>query len=172
MRVIRLTVNGDPVEVGVRDEETLLQVLRERLNLTGTKQGCDLGDCGSCTVLLDGEPVLSCLVLAATADGRAVDTIEGVAKGDRLHPVQEAFNEAGAVQCGFCTPGMVLTSIALLERDPRPSRPEIRRALSGNLCRCTGYVKIVDAVERAASTYPEAHPPALPGAERPGIPSR
>ena len=172
MRVIRLTVNGDPVEVGVRDEETLLQVLRERLNLTGTKQGCDLGDCGSCTVLLDGEPVLSCLVLAATADGRAVDTIEGVAKGDRLHPVQEAFNEAGAVQCGFCTPGMVLTSIALLERDPRPSRPEIRRALSGNLCRCTGYVKIVDAVERAASTYSEADPPALPGAERPEIPSR
>ena len=172
MRVIRLTVNGDPVEVGVRDEETLLQVLRERLNLTGTKQGCDLGDCGSCTVLLDGEPVLSCLVLAATADGRAVDTIEGVAQGDHLHPVQEAFNEAGAVQCGFCTPGMVLTSIALLERDPRPSRPEIRRALSGNLCRCTGYVKIVDAVERAASTYPEADPPALPGAERPGIPSR
>lgn len=158
MRVIRLTVNGDQVEVGVRDEETLLQMLRERLNLTGTKQGCDLGDCGSCTVLLDGEPVLSCLILAAAVDGRVVETIEGVSRGDWLHPVQEAFNDAGAVQCGFCTPGMVLASKALLEHDPRPTRPEIRRALSGNLCRCTGYVKIIDAVERAASAYPEGDP--------------
>ncbi len=154
MKLLRLTVNGDPVELGVRDEETLLQVLRERLGLTGTKQGCDLGDCGSCTVLLDGEPVLSCLVLAATVEGRSVETIEGVAGADGLHPVQEAFDEVGAVQCGFCTPGMVLASKALLEKDPRPSRSEIRRALSGNLCRCTGYVKIVDAVERAGKAYP------------------
>ncbi len=151
MRSLRMTVNGDPVEVSVRDHETLLQVLRQRLGLTGTKQGCGLGACGACTVLLDGVPVLSCLLLAAEAEGREVTTIEGVAQGGRLHPVQEAFLEVGAVQCGFCTPGMVLAAKALLDRNPRPDRAAIRRALSGNLCRCTGYVKIVDAVERAAA---------------------
>ncbi len=151
MRTLRMTVNGDPVEVAARDHETLLQVLRHRLGLTGTKQGCGLGACGACTVLLDGVPVLSCILLAADAEGREVTTIEGLARGGRLHPVQEAFLEAGAVQCGFCTPGMVLAAKALLDRDPRPDRGAIRRALSGNLCRCTGYVKIVDAVERAAA---------------------
>ena len=150
MRTLRFRVNGDPVEVGVRDRETLLEVLRERLGLTGTKQGCDVGDCGSCTVLLDGEPVLSCLTLAADVEGREVLTIEGLARGDRLHPLQRAFLDAGAVQCGYCTPGMILTAKALLDRSPRPSREEIREALSGNLCRCTGYRKIVDAVELAA----------------------
>ena len=150
MRTLRFRVNGDPVEVGVRDRETLLEVLRERLGLTGTKQGCDVGDCGSCTVLLDGEPVLSCLTLAADVEGREVLTIEGLARGDRLHPLQRAFLDAGAVQCGYCTPGMILAAKALLDRSPRPSREEIREALSGNLCRCTGYRKIVDAVELAA----------------------
>ncbi len=150
MRTLRFRVNGDPVEVGVRDRETLLEVLRGRLGLTGTKQGCDVGDCGSCTVLLDGEPVLSCLTLAADVEGREVLTIEGLARGDGLHPLQQAFLDAGAVQCGYCTPGMILTAKALLDRNPRPSRGEIRAALSGNLCRCTGYRKIVDAVELAA----------------------
>jgi carbon-monoxide dehydrogenase small subunit len=149
-----MTVNGNTIEVGVGDEETLLETLRQRLGLTGTKQGCDLGDCGSCTVLLDGQPVLSCLTLAANADGREIMTIEGLAHGEELHPIQRAFHEAGAVQCGFCTPGMVLTAKALLDTKPNPDRATIRGALSGNLCRCTGYVKIVDAVENAAKVYP------------------
>jgi carbon-monoxide dehydrogenase small subunit len=150
MRIVRLRVNGDEVPVGVGDQETLLEALRNRLGLTGTKQGCDVGDCGSCTVLLDGKPVPSCLVLAADAEGREVTTIEGLATGDGLHPVQRAFHEVGAVQCGFCTPGMVLSAKSLLDANPSPSRDEIRWALSGNLCRCTGYRKIVDAVELAA----------------------
>ncbi|MGA8832658.1 MAG: (2Fe-2S)-binding protein [Desulfomonilaceae bacterium] len=156
MKVIRFTLNGDPIEIGVRDQETLIETLRERLGLTGTKQGCDLGDCGSCTVLLDGEPVLSCLLLAADADGHSVVTIEGLARGEELHPVQRAFHEVGAIQCGFCTPGMALASKALLDSNPKPTEDEIRRALSGNLCRCTGYVKIVRAVKRAAELYQEA----------------
>ena len=150
MKVIRLSVNGDLVEIGVRAEETLLGVLRERLGLTGTKQGCDLGDCGSCTVLFDGQPVLSCLVLAADAEGHEIITIEGLAQGGRLHPVQQAFHETGAIQCGFCTPGMVLASKALLDANTNPTDSEIRHALSGNLCRCTGYTKIVQAVKKAA----------------------
>lgn len=150
MKVIRFTLNGDPLEIGVRPEETLVETLRERLGLTGTKQGCDLGDCGACTVLFDGEPVLSCLMLAADADGHTVLTIEGLSRGEHLHPVQQAFHEEGAVQCGFCTPGMVLASKALLDVTPTPSDSEIRHALSGNLCRCTGYTKIVRAVKRAA----------------------
>lgn len=150
MKVIRFTLNGEPVDVGVRAEETLVQTLRERLGLTGTKQGCDLGDCGSCTVLFDGEPVLSCLMLAADAEGHSVVTIEGLNNGEQLHPVQQAFHEEGAVQCGFCTPGMVLTTTALLDANPDPTEAEIRQALSGNLCRCTGYTKIVRAVKRAA----------------------
>jgi aerobic carbon-monoxide dehydrogenase small subunit len=149
MKVIQFTLNGDPVEIGVRPEETLIQTLRERLGLTGTKQGCDLGDCGSCTVLFDGDPVLSCLMLAADADGHSVVTIEGLANGEELHPVQRAFHEVGAIQCGFCTPGMVLASKALLVSNPNPTEKEIRHALSGNLCRCTGYTKIVHAVQRA-----------------------
>lgn len=150
MKVIRFTLNGDPVELAVRPEETLVQTLRERLGLTGTKQGCDLGDCGSCTVLFDGEPVLSCLMLASDAEGHEVVTIEGLTNGEQLHPVQKAFHEEGAVQCGFCTPGMVLTATALLNSNPDPTDTEIRHALSGNLCRCTGYTKIVRAVKRAA----------------------
>lgn len=154
MIIITMTVNGNRIEVGVGDEETLLETLRQRLGLTGTKQGCDLGDCGSCTVLLDGKPVLSCLTLAADAQGREIVTIEGLSQGEELHPVQRAFHEAGAVQCGFCTPGMVLTAKALLDVNPTPDRETIRGALSGNLCRCTGYVKIVNAVENAAKIYP------------------
>ncbi len=153
MKVIQFTLNCDPIEIGVFDEETLVRTLRERLGLTGTKQGCDLGDCGSCTVLLDGEPVLSCLMLAADAEGHTVVTIEGLTEGEELHPVQRAFHEEGAIQCGFCTPGMVLAAKALLDTNPAPSEAEIRHALSGNLCRCTGYVKIVRAVERAAESY-------------------
>jgi len=154
MIIVTMTVNGNRVEVGVGDEETLLETLRQRLGLTGTKQGCDLGDCGSCTVLLDGQPVLSCLTLAANAHGHEITTIEGLAHGGELHPIQRAFHEAGAVQCGFCTPGMVLTAKALLDSHPHPDRGTIRTALSGNLCRCTGYVKIVNAVENAARIYP------------------
>ena len=125
--------------------------MREDLELTGTKQGCEVGDCGSCTVLLDGEPVNSCLVLAAQASGRAITTIEGVADGNQLHPVQDALVEHGAVQCGFCTPGMVLSAVSLLDKVPDPDDRQIRQALSGNLCRCTGYQKIVEAVADAAS---------------------
>jgi aerobic carbon-monoxide dehydrogenase small subunit len=150
MEVIRFTLNGDLIEVGVRPEETLLQLLRERLGLTGTKQGCDLGDCGSCTVLMDGDAVLSCLVLAADIDGHDIVTIEGLAVGETLHPIQQAFHESGAIQCGFCTPGMVLGAKALLDRNPSPTELDIRQALSGNLCRCTGYTKIVRAVKLAA----------------------
>lgn len=158
MKVIQFTLNGDPIEIGVRDEETLIQTLRERLGLTGTKQGCDLGDCGSCTVLLDGEPVLSCLILAADAEGHSVLTIEGLSEGEHLHPVQRAFHEEGAIQCGFCTPGMVLASKALLDANPVPTDAEIRHALSGNLCRCTGYTKIVRAVKRAVEWSPIGTP--------------
>ncbi len=150
MRTLAFILNGDRVETGIQDQETLLEVLRNRLGLTGTKQGCDQGECGSCTVLLDGTPVLSCLTLALRAEGCHVTTIEGLARGRKLDPLQEAFQEAGAIQCGFCTPGMVLTAKALLERNPRPNREEIKSALAGNLCRCTGYKKIVEAVERAS----------------------
>jgi len=154
-RQVSLTVNGQPVELLIEPNRTLLQVLREDLGLTGTKHGCGAGDCGSCTVLLDGRPVNSCLVLAVQVGGREVTTIEGLTHPDgdqagRLHPVQESFVELGAIQCGFCTPGMILTSAALLEDNPRPSRQEIREAISGNLCRCTGYQKIVEAVEDAS----------------------
>jgi aerobic carbon-monoxide dehydrogenase small subunit len=151
MRLLKLILNGDTVETGIADSETLLEVLRERFGLTGTKRGCDQGACGACTVLLDGRPVLSCLTLAASVEGCEVTTVEGlVAPDGTLHPVQRAFHETGAVQCGFCTPGMVLASKALLDVNPCPSEQEIRQALSGNLCRCTGYVKIVEAVVRAA----------------------
>jgi aerobic carbon-monoxide dehydrogenase small subunit len=153
MRLLKLILNGDSVETGIGDSETLLEVLRDRLGLTGTKRGCDQGACGACTVLLDGRPVLSCLTLAASVEGREVTTVEGLAALDgTLHPVQRAFHETGAVQCGFCTPGMLLVAKALLDVNPHPSESEIRQALSGNVCRCTGYVKIVEAVGRAADT--------------------
>ncbi len=147
---ISLTVNGDRREADLWGGESLLTMLRDTLELPGSKNACEQGECGSCSVLLDGELVCSCLVLAAQADGHAVVTVEGLADGDSLHPVQQAFVEAGAVQCGFCTPGLVVAVTDLLARVPDPGDDEIREALSGNLCRCTGYAKIFDAVRLAA----------------------
>ncbi len=147
---IELTVNGERQECDVHATESLLFALRERLGLPGSKGACEEGECGSCSVLFDGELVCSCLVLAAQADGHEVVTVEGIAEGDRLHRVQEAFVEAGAVQCGFCTPGLVVAAVHLLEHSPQPSDDEIREALSGNICRCTGYQKIFEAVRMAA----------------------
>jgi len=149
-RILSLQVNGRVMEVASAPNRTLLQVLREDLGLTGAKEGCGLGECGACTVLLNGNPVNACLVLAEQAYGARIDTIEGVANGNELHPLQEAFVELGAIQCGYCTPGMILTSKAFIEKNPDPSEEEVRRALSGNLCRCTGYEKIVEAVLAAA----------------------
>ncbi len=148
---IALTVNGEPTAVAFASYKTLLEVLREDLNLCGTKHGCELGECGACAVLLDGEPVLSCLVLGVECDGRDVTTIEGLAAGGRLHPLHEAFADHGAAQCGYCTPGILMTATALLDREPHPSRDRIREALSGNLCRCTGYQHIVQAALDAAA---------------------
>ena len=147
---IRLTVNGERCETDVWGGESLLFALREQLGLPGSKNACEQGECGSCSVLLDGTLVCSCLVLAAQADGHEVTTVEGVATGGTLHKVQEAFVAAGAVQCGFCTPGLIVATVDLLEHTPSPSDDEIREALSGNLCRCTGYQKIFDAVRAAA----------------------
>ena len=147
---IELTVNGEPREADVWAGESLLFALRERLGLPGSKNACEQGECGSCSVLLDGTLVCACLVLAAQADGHDVVTVEGLAEAELLHPVQEAFVEAGAVQCGFCTPGLVVATVDLLARTPQPSDDEIREALAGNLCRCTGYAKIFDAVRLAA----------------------
>jgi carbon-monoxide dehydrogenase small subunit len=147
---LRLTVNDEPREVLVAPHRTLLEVLREDLQLTGTKHGCELGECGTCTVLVDGAPVLSCLALPADLEGRAITTVEGMADGSRLHPLQQSFAELGAAQCGYCTPGILLTAKALLAEHPSPTRDEIREALAGNLCRCTGYTKILEAVELAA----------------------
>jgi len=149
-QLVRLNVNDVEYDLLVAPNRTLTQVLREDLGLTGTKHGCGVGDCGSCTVLLDGRPVNSCLVLAVQAHSRQITTIEGVADGRNLHPIQEAFVEKGAIQCGFCTPGMILSTKALLDRKENPSREEIRKALSGNLCRCTGYQKIEEAVAAAS----------------------
>jgi len=145
-----LLVNGDPVSLAVEPHLTLLEVLRDMLGLTGTREGCDTGDCGACTVLLDGQPVNSCLLLAVEAEGTEVITIEGLTNNGDLHPVQKALVAHGGVQCGFCTPGMVLSSVALLKRNTRPTEAEIRDALAGNLCRCTGYDKIVRSVLVAA----------------------
>jgi carbon-monoxide dehydrogenase small subunit len=147
---IEITVNGERREADVWAGESLLTTLRDRLELPGSKNACEQGECGSCSVLLDGELVCACLVLAAQANGREVRTVEGLAAGEAMHPVQEAFADAGAVQCGFCTPGFVVAAADLLRRVPDPSDDEIREALSGNLCRCTGYQKILDAVHRAA----------------------
>ena len=147
---IELTVNGERREADVWAGESLLTALRDRLELPGSKNACEQGECGSCSVVLDGELVCSCLVLAAQADGHELVTVEGLAQDGELHPVQEAFAEAGAVQCGFCTPGLVVAAADLLRRIPEPTDDEIREALSGNLCRCTGYQKILDAVQLAA----------------------
>jgi aerobic-type carbon monoxide dehydrogenase small subunit (CoxS/CutS family) len=147
---LTLKVNGESRDMMVAVHKTLLEVLREDLGLTGTKHGCELGECGTCTVLVDGEPVLSCLALPVEMTGRDIKTVEGMADGRQLHPLQQAFAELGAAQCGYCTPGILLTAEALLVDNPTPSRDEVRIALAGNLCRCTGYTKILDAVELAA----------------------
>jgi carbon-monoxide dehydrogenase small subunit len=151
---ISLSVNGEPVEVTFASYKTLLELLREDLALTGTKHGCELGECGACAVLIDGEPQLSCLVLALECAGRSVETVEGMAEswksGAGLHPLQAAFADLGAAQCGYCTPGLLLTAKALLAHEPQPSRERIQEAISGNLCRCTGYQQIVEAIEEGA----------------------
>jgi aerobic carbon-monoxide dehydrogenase small subunit len=148
---MKLTVNGDEHEVDAADHESLLTVLRERLGLPGSKNACEQGECGSCSVLLDGALVCSCLVLGAAAAGREVRTVESLSDGDRIHPVQRAFVDMGAVQCGFCTPGLIVSVHALLAQNPEPSEQEVREALSGNICRCTGYGKILEAVQRASA---------------------
>jgi aerobic-type carbon monoxide dehydrogenase small subunit (CoxS/CutS family) len=148
---VRFELNGEQVEAAFAPHKTLLEVLREDLGLTGTKHGCELGECGTCAVLVDGRPVLSCLVLGLECAGRRVESIEGMAGPSGLHPLQKAFADLGAAQCGYCTPGFLLTAKALLEENPRPSLPQIREALAGNLCRCTGYIKIFEAVELAAA---------------------
>lgn len=155
-KLLCLTVNGVERQVAVLPRQTLLEVLRDELRLTGTKLGCGEGDCGACTVLLDGKPVNSCLVLALQTSGREVTTIEGLSQGEGLSPVQQAFVESGAVQCGFCSPGMILTATSLLRRNPHPTRAEVRAAISGNLCRCTGYQKIVDGTMLAAERLDSA----------------
>ena len=152
---IDLTVNGEQHRLEVEPQKTLLELLRDTLHLTGTKEGCGLGDCGTCIVLLDGLPVNSCLMLAVDAHGRRITTIEGIGENDQLHPLQQSFLEKGAVQCGFCTPAMILSAKALLDRTPRPSEQEIRQALSGVLCRCGSYNKILEAVRAAAEQMGE-----------------
>lgn len=149
-QAIRLNVNRKVHRLQVPPNKTLLEVLREDLSLSGTKEGCEDGTCGTCTVLLDGKPVRSCLILATEAQGRDVLTIEGLSDGEKLHPIQEAFIKHGGVQCGFCTPGMILAAKALLDNNPEPTETEVRKAISGNLCRCTGYVKIVKSIMAAA----------------------
>ncbi|MBN1626961.1 MAG: (2Fe-2S)-binding protein [Deltaproteobacteria bacterium] len=150
-KLISVTVNEKRYELAVDSNMTLVDMLREELKLTGTKKGCELGECGACTVLMDGKPVSSCLLLAIEADNREIVTIEGLETEKGLHPIQQAFVEKGAIQCGFCTPGMILSAKALLENNPNPDEHEIRKAISGNLCRCTGYQKIVEAIQSVSS---------------------
>jgi aerobic-type carbon monoxide dehydrogenase small subunit (CoxS/CutS family) len=150
--LLKLTINGEKREVAAYTTRTLLEVLREDLGLIGTKHGCEVGECGTCAVLLDGQPALSCLLLPGELEGHNITTIEGLAQGNQLDPLQTAFADLGAAQCGYCTPGILLVAKALLAENPRPSRPEIEEALGGNLCRCTGYLKIFEAIELAAST--------------------
>lgn len=146
--LLRMNVNGKNIELGVKPTWTLLRVLREELGLTGTKKGCEEGDCGACTIIMDGEAVNSCLVLALQAEGKTIETIESLGTRENPHALQEAFMKTGAIQCGFCTPGMIMSVIALLRRKPHPTKEEIKRGISGNLCRCTGYTKIFKAVEK------------------------
>ena len=153
-----LRVNGEDLPVSFAPYKTLLEVLREDLNLTGTKHGCELGECGACAVLVDGEPLLSCLELAVECEGREIQTVEGLARGTELHPLQAAFADVGGSQCGYCTSGMVMTAKALLDKDPAPSREKIKEAISGNLCRCTGYQQIWESIEEAARVMREAKP--------------
>jgi len=150
MKLIELDINGDIYEVAVKPQELLVDVLRDKLGFTGTKRGCNSGRCGACKVLVDGKAVRSCLIKASKVHGKKITTIEGLAKHGVLDPIQEAFIEHGAVQCGFCTPGMIMTAKAFLNENPNPSTDEIKRAISGNICRCTGYVKIIEAIEAAA----------------------
>jgi carbon-monoxide dehydrogenase small subunit len=169
-QVVSLDVNGESAEMLLPVHKTLLEVLREDMQLTGTKHGCELGECGTCTVLVDGKPELSCLLLPVQLEGRSITTIEGMARGSDLHPLQQAFAELGAAQCGYCSPGILLAAKSLLETDGHPSREAIREALAGNLCRCTGYSKILDAVELAAdrSSPLRGEVPARSRSERPG----
>lgn len=154
-RAFEYTVNGQKVQLSLQGNETLLECLRDHLDLTGTKSGCEHGDCGACTVLIDGHPVNSCLVLAAEVEGKHITTIEGIAQDHGLHPLQQAFVDYNAIQCGFCTPGMILTVKSLLDENPNPSEAEIRHYLQGNLCRCTGYSKIVQAIQAVAQAHEE-----------------
>jgi len=158
---VTLTVNGETRTATVPPETTLLRLLRDHLNLTGAKLGCDVGDCGACTVIVDGKTVNSCLMLAGQVDGRTITTIEGLATRDQLHPIQKAFEEFGALQCGFCGPGAIMAAKALLDENPDPKVPEIRDALSGSLCRCTGYTKMIEAVQDAARIMRENAPKRL-----------
>ncbi|MDQ6719988.1 MAG: (2Fe-2S)-binding protein [Candidatus Dormibacteraeota bacterium] len=173
-QIVVLHVNGERAELLLPVHKTLLEVLREDMQLTGTKHGCELGECGTCTVLVEGKPVLSCLVLPIQVEGRPITTVEGLAEGSELHPLQQAFAELGAAQCGYCTPGILLASKSLLESNAMPTRDEIREALAGNLCRCTGYTKILDAVELAAGRINKSPSPlreevrARSRSERPG----
>lgn len=150
MREIEFTINGRKRKVFVKPKDLLFNVIRDELGLKGTKYGCGTGECGACTVLLDGKPVLSCLTLAVAVNGREITTIEGIGTDENLHPIQQAFIDAGAIQCGYCTPGMIISAKALLDRNQNPTEGEIRRAIKGNLCRCTGYVKIIAAIQLAA----------------------
>jgi len=149
-RLIKLEINGETYVLNVKPNTLLLDLIREEIGLTGTKRGCDTGECGACTVILEGEAVNSCLVLAVEADGKKITTIEGLAKEGNLHPLQEAFIKEGAIQCGFCTPGMILSAKALLDKNPNPTELEIKKAIAGNLCRCTGYTKIIKAILSAS----------------------
>nr|WP_243119940.1 (2Fe-2S)-binding protein [Pelotomaculum propionicicum] len=156
LHTINVEVNGEKYVLEVTSKETLLKMLRQRLNLTGTKEGCGTGDCGACTVIMNGRPVNSCLVLACETDGSKITTIEGLVKNGRLHPLQESFINEGSVQCGFCSPGMIMSAKALLDEHPDPTEDEILTAIAGNLCRCTGYLKIIKAVKTAARKMEEA----------------
>ena len=162
---LNLEVNGEAAQLSFNPSKSLLEVLREDLSLTGTKHGCELGECGACAVLMDGRPVLSCLVLALECEGTRITTVEGLTGDARLHPLQEAFADCGAAQCGYCTPGFLITARALLEEKPAATREEISNALSGNLCRCTGYIQIFEAVEQAAEKMARAHAPVDPSAD-------
>ncbi|MEW6529286.1 MAG: (2Fe-2S)-binding protein [Thermodesulfobacteriota bacterium] len=151
-QAIALTVNGDTYEVLIAPNQTLLEVLRDKLGLTGTKKGCDLGACGACTVLLDGEAYLSCLMLAVDAVGKEIVTIEGLSQGGELHPLQKSFVELGGLQCGFCTPGIIMTAKAVLEEEPQPTEESVKKKMAGNLCRCTGYKKVVESIMSASGS--------------------
>ena len=163
---LTLEVNGETQQVSFAPYKTLLEVLREDMFLTGTKHGCELGECGACAVLVDGQPLLSCLELAVECEGRAIETVEGLASGSTLHPLQAAFADLGGAQCGYCTPGILMTAKALLEAEPNPSRERIREAISGNLCRCTGYQQIYESIEEAARRCRGEHPPRTPRAAK------